>query len=336
MPCPNGKHPAAGLFSPPAQTKNLRRAALFVLLAALPGIAALAARKPSLASLRLPESRQKHVLPIQSPDARCALDFAGTLCREFSPRDAGTDGALAAARWIAQTAVSLGLNVSCDYFHDKTPRGTKTFCNVWASFPDADENNPSVVLVSHFDTKSGIRGFQGANDGASTTGLLLAAAKCLRQSDVRKRLNILFLFTDGEECMERRYSPSDGFHGARAAARKLAMSRANCIAVIGLDMLGGENLRIKIPFNGTERLKNIALAAARDVNDPGLLSLGDESFMVKDDFNIFLEAGFPAIDLIDFDYPHWHTSADTIDKLSVRSLRRAGELLTAILNRIRN
>ena len=186
-----------------------------------------------------------------------------------------------------------------------------------------------IVLVSHFDTKPGAR-CPGANDGASTSGLLVALAGVLsRAPDLP--CNVMLLWTDGEECIDC-YSEEDGLWGSRRAASLLASERRDVIAVVCLDMLGDRRLGISIPRNSSSALVSVALDAAGRVGMADRVCAVPE--LVKDDHMPFLLKGFRSIDLIDFHYGSapglndwWHTPADTMDKVASGSLHASARLV---------
>ena len=187
------------------------------------------------------------------------------------------------------------------------------------------------MLVSHYDTKPGTN-CPGANDGASTSGLLVGIANAFSGWTERKG-NLLLVWTDGEECMER-YAENDGFWGSKRAAAYLAETGRQVQAVICLDMLGDKDLSILVPANGTSALAKIAVHAARRIGSPNLVRLTDD--LVKDDHVAFLDRGFKAIDLIDFSYgpdnAYWHTPQDTLANISEASLLTSGRLVVEMLN----
>ena len=257
-----------------------------------------------------------------------ALDRVRRLC-EHGPRDALTPGAEAAAKWIAAELSEIGLAPDTDTFDDPAPNGaSRVFRNVTATA--AGTGSGHILLLSHYDTKSGISGkFVGANDGGSSTGLLLElAAHFARNPTVP---SVTFAFLDGEEC-RRTYGENDGLHGSRRLARAMREARKGADAVILLDMVGDRDLRLTLPRNGTAQLKTALLDAAEA---QGIRSkVGLLPYDIVDDHVPFLEAGFPAVDLIDFEYgsspglrDYWHTDSDTIDKLSAESLRVTGALI---------
>ena len=274
------------------------------------------------------------------PDAGVRMyAYAADLAR-ISPRDAGTPGAGAASRFLAQEIRRLGVKPVADCWTEGTPTGRKTFCNVYAVLPGT--SGRLVVLGSHYDTKPGIPGFQGANDGASSSAVLLGLMHHFVQSPVRPRDTIMFAFFDGEEAAGAAYRDNDGLHGSRRLAATLR-ERAGAdrpIAAIVADMVGDRDLAIGIPRNVTPWLARSALKASLARRD-ALPSVSIASMSILDDHVPFLNAGLSAIDLIDFEYgsapgrhDYWHTPLDTMDKISAESLHRTGALLLAMLDRI--
>ena len=187
------------------------------------------------------------------------------------------------------------------------------------------------MLVSHYDTKPGVN-CPGANDGASTSGLLVGVANAFAGWTERKG-NLMLVWTDGEECMER-YSENDGFWGSKRAAACLAETGRKVQAVVCLDMLGDKDLSIIVPSNGSPALAKIAVHAARRIGKPELVRMTTD--LVKDDHVAFLDRGFKAIDLIDFSYgpdnAYWHTAEDTMENVSEASLLTSGRLVVEMLN----
>ena len=265
-----------------------------------------------------------------------ALARVRSLC-ELGPRDALTPGAEAAAKWISAELSAIGLKPDTDTFDDPAPDGTsRIFRNITVTVPGRGGGH--VLLLSHYDTKSGISDtFIGANDGGSSTGLLLELAAHFTRNPAIS--SVTFAFLDGEEC-RRAYSDTDGLHGSRHLARKMHEAGQGADAVILLDMVGDRDLRLTLPRNGTARLKTALLDAAAA---QGLRTkVGLLPYDILDDHQPFLDAGFPAIDIIDFEYgsssglrDYWHTAADTVDKLSADSLQVTGAIVIQLVNDLR-
>lgn len=247
----------------------------------------------------------------------------------------GTDGARRAADHIGTRLTALGLHPERDAFMDAVPGGTGRFVNITATLPGT---RPGLVIVAaHWDTKAGIEGFAGANDSGSGVGLLLALAPVLKASTA-SRPAVMLAFLDGEECRVN-YGPNDGLHGSRHLAAKLKASgmARHVQAFILLDMVGDKKLDIAVPRNGSPSLIARVFRAAEEGGVRGHVALAAGE--VLDDHVPFLDAGMPAVDLIDFEYgsapglnDYWHTPADSLDKLSPASLEIAGQIVLRVLN----
>ena len=257
-----------------------------------------------------------------------ALDRVRRLC-DLGPRDALTPGAETAAKWIADELSAAGLQPIIDAFDDPAPDGfPRLFRNIVATAPGTGGGR--ILLLSHYDTKSGVSdSFAGANDGGSSTGLLLELAAHFARTPAVP--SVTFAFLDGEEC-RRAYSESDGLHGSRHLARAMRAKGEKANAVILLDMVGDRDLLLTLPRNGTAGLKTALLDASAAQGLRAKVKL--LPYDILDDHQPFLDAGFPAIDLIDFEYgsapglrDYWHTDADTVDKLSAESLRDVGAIV---------
>ena len=171
---------------------------------------------------------------------------------------------------------------------------------------------------------------------ASSTALLLALAKWFRQNPAGAT-TITFAFVDGEECRAE-YGPHDGLHGSRRLAAQLKASRTRLDGVILLDMVGDADIGLTIPANADGRLMALAMQSARRLGMRDRVGRMPQDML--DDHQPFLLLGYPAIDLIDFEYgsgpglnDYWHTPEDTIDKLSDESLDAIGAL---VIDMIRN
>lgn len=289
---------------------------------------------------RTEEKRQQVAWDVLPPEAGIRMLAYTTEFVKHAPRDAGTLGAARASRWIAQEIKRMGLKPVADTWTEVTPQGPKTFCNLYVDFPGQSD---SVVLVgSHYDTKAGIgEGFEGANDGGSSTGTLLALIEHLAERKVKLKHTIRFAFFDGEECFGEMYRENDGLHGSRRMAHYFATVRAEkpLFAVLVIDMVGDANLHLTVPRNVSPWLALLALEESQHRKSVAPVSLG--SSIVIDDHFPFLVEGFEALNLIDFDYGsepglnnYWHTMEDTIEKIHPYSLYRTGNLVLGILARI--
>jgi len=266
-----------------------------------------------------------------------ALQRVDEFVKNCTPRDAGTPEGAKAALWLQKQLTEAGIESRLDRFEDETPRGSKTFVNVIGTI--RGKSDQWIVLLSHFDTKSGInRNFEGANDGGSSTGLLLELAAIIRNAGER-RYNYIFGFMDGEEC-QLAYSDRDGFHGSKHFARQLKDKETKIKAVILTDMIGDRDLKISVPRNSSKDLKLLALRAAKATGHRKYISIHNSN--VYDDHQAFLDLKYPAIDLIDFEFgkrlgdnSYWHTMEDSMDKLSAQSLLITGQIVVEMINMLK-
>jgi Zn-dependent M28 family amino/carboxypeptidase len=191
---------------------------------------------------------------------------------------------------------------------------------------------PAVVLAAHYDTKDSPAGFVGANDGAGGTALVLEAARALERLRQDNPRQVRFVLFDGEES---RSGCSDflkcGIRGSRAYAAAHARSLK---AVVLADFVANRNLRLKRDLGSDPMLWDLLRAAAKRAGVGSIMSASTQG-TVEDDHTPFMKAGVPAIDLIDFDFPQWHTLQDRPNVLSKRSLDAAGEAVVELMRELR-
>jgi len=256
---------------------------------------------------------------------------------DFGPHPAGSDAIEKARAYIEEQLRHSGWQITRQAFTDDTPRGKIHFVNLIARFPgDANPASPSFLLCSHYDTKlfDTIR-FVGANDGGSSTGLLLELARVLGQQPGLAR-KIELAFFDGEEACEN-FSETDGLYGSRYFARQLrgegakqpARSATHSAAGglrggILFDMVGDSSLGITLPADSPAAVARDVFAAAEALKLRKHFSYLDRNLI--DDHVPLNAIGIPTIDIIDFDYPWWHTADDTMDKISAQSLQIVGSV----------
>jgi len=260
---------------------------------------------------------------------------------KLGPKEAGTEGALRAAEYIADRLRRLHLRPELMEFEEDTVAGRKTFRNVICRIRRG--GNALVVLTAHYDTKAGIApSFQGANDSGSGVGILLELARCLsdEHGTEASACDVELAFVDGEECVKS-YGKRDGLHGSCRHAQSLFRTGEDrrVTAVIVVDMAGDRDLTVTIPRNSDPRLISLAFESSREENAREKFSLyqGD----ILDDHVPYIRAGMPAIDIIDFEYgsapgrnDYWHTPQDSLDKLSEQSLQIIGRVLIRMLSKL--
>lgn len=268
-------------------------------------------------------------------------ELAYSLVKEiyaFGPRPSGSMKLHEQSVFIAEKAKEFGAdNVDVQMFTDKTPEGNIKFRNVTAEIKGTKEQ--FLVIGCHYDTKKFISlpSFAGANDGASGAGLLLAMIKALKSSGEKPYYTLRIVFFDGEECLLN-YSGHDGLHGSRHYVKELKKSGElkKCRAALILDMVGDKDLSITLPSDSDHKIASEIFRIARKQNKAKYFSWFRGSML--DDHTPFIKEGIAAVDIIDFEYgssnKYWHTSGDTMDKISRESLETVGNLtLQLIWNR---
>ncbi len=242
---------------------------------------------------------------------------------DLGPRPSGSDAIIRARAYIEEQLESAGWKVIEQAFTDKTPRGEMKFVNLVARFGNPPK--PSFLLCSHYDTKifDQFR-FVGANDGGSSTGLLLELARVLaHRPDVAGKVELVFF--DGEEAVVD-FSNTDGVYGSRHFAQELANGGSAKSFRGGLlfDMVGDKDLDITLPPNSSGTVTAGIFAAADALNVRNHFTYFEQD--ITDDHSPLNAIGIPVVDLIDFHYPPWHTAEDTMDKLSPQSLQIVGSV----------
>ena len=242
---------------------------------------------------------------------------------DLGPRSAGSDAIVRARAYIEEQLESCGWKVTEQSFTDQTPRGETKFVNLIARFGSSPK--PNFLLCSHYDTKifDAFR-FVGANDGGSSTGVLLEMARVL-SLEPRLAQKIELVFFDGEEAVEN-FSQTDGIYGSRHFANELAQHKSAKPFRGGIlfDMIGDRELKVTIPPTSPANIARDIFASADALNLRNHFTYFDQD--VTDDHTPLNAAGIPVIDLIDFRFSYWHTADDTVDKLSAESLRAVGSV----------
>ena len=248
----------------------------------------------------------------------------------IGPRPSGSPGNVKTRQYITAQLTTLGIKTTEQAFTGATPLGPVKMVNIIGTIPGKSADR--IILASHFDTKlfRDAR-FVGASDGASSTAALIELGRVLKtRKDLPFTIELLFL--DGEEAVIE-WVGNDNTYGSRHyvdAARKSG-SLKSIRALILLDMIGDRNLTIRRESNSTPWLTGIVWATARKLGHSQFM---DEETAVEDDHIPFVKAGVPSLDIIDLDYPQWHTPQDTIDAIAARSIQIVGDVVVAALPQI--
>jgi hypothetical protein len=264
--------------------------------------------------------------PLPSINAERAFQYTKEVTA-FGPRPIGSANHKKLEDYIH--AHLKGIDTEDDAFTAETPEGKLPVRNIIAKFPGTKDG--IIVIAGHYDTPYYLRnsGFVGANDGGSSTGMLLELADQFRGKK-RDGYSVWLLFTDGEEAV-RQWTDTDSVYGTRHVADKWQADGTlkKIKAFVLQDMIGDADLDIDRDQNSTPWLEDIVLQAAT--------RYGYQSHFFQrnmedlDDHIPLARKGVPVADLIDLDYGYansfWHTPQDTMDKVSSKSLQIAGSVI---------
>ena len=245
----------------------------------------------------------------------------------FGPRPAGSAALAECRRYIQAQLKSAGIDVREQAFDASTPAGRVRMINLIATIPGTRADR--IAIATHYDTKlfKEFR-FVGASDGASSTAAVLELARVLKAR--RNEFTIELLFLDGEEAVVE-WRDDDHTYGSRhyVQAARQAATLASLKALLLLDMIGDRDLTVRRDTNSTPWLNEAVWASAARLGHRTMF-LNDYT-TIDDDHIPFLRAGVPAVDIIDLDYPAWHTAQDDLDHVSARSLQIVGDVVLEAL-----
>jgi len=266
-----------------------------------------------------PTASPTQAAPLLSFDGARALKDAQTQV-DFGPRPPTSEGHKKIIAWIQAELKSVGWTVEIQ----KAERMGHPVQNIIAK---RSNDAPQIILGAHYDTRffadhdpdpaKQKQPVPGANDGASGVAVLLELARTLPKDTVPTWL----VFFDTED--NGNIQGWDWILGSRAFAEEIKIQPR---AVVVVDMIGDADLNIYLEKNSNKTIRaEIWSTAAKLGYDKQFIN--QEKYSMFDDHTPFLEKGIPAVDLIDFDYPYWHTAQDTMDKISAKSLGAVGDTL---------
>jgi Zn-dependent M28 family amino/carboxypeptidase len=255
----------------------------------------------------------------------------------FGPRPAGSAALEQTRKYIRSQLAAAGVAATDQTWDATTPLGVVRMVNIIATVPGRSPDR--IVLSGHVDTKLFRNArFVGANDGGSSAAFLLEMARVLK--DRTNALTMELLFLDGEEAFCANWNDCsrpgapDNTYGSRhyVATAKQRGTLAGIRANILVDMIGDRDLRLKRDLNSTPWLTDLVWSAARGRKLEAHFVA--DSTEIEDDHIPFVQAGVPSVDIIDLEFPAWHTPGDTLDAVSARSLQVVGDVVLAALPEI--
>ena len=265
----------------------------------------------------------------QQAYAYCA-EIAG-----FGERWPGSPGHTKTENLIHQVLQKDGAQIEADDFVVTTPLGPIPVHNIIGKFNIRDDPKQRIfILAGHYDTL--IKpGFIGANDGASSTAILLAFADALAHQE--SSMQLWLVWTDLEEAVHT-FDGNDGLYGSKHLAQKLAANgeTSRIRGLFLLDMIGYKDLSVARETGSSRRLQNDVAQAANRLGYARYFFRYDANII--DDHESFMRVGVPAVDIVDAEYGRMgagfdsmgefhHSNADTMDKVSQHSFEVVGRTI---------
>jgi len=243
---------------------------------------------------------------------------------EFGPRTPGSDAHQNTVDWIMSELNKNGwkTDLQTDQINDYQLK------NIIAYRGEKDKDTPWIILAAHYDSRffadrdpnpeNQLLPVPGANDGASGVAVLLELARVL-PIDLEK--NVWLVFFDAED--QGQIDNWDWILGSRSFVDNM---QGTPDYVVLLDMIGDADLNIYFERNSNTELQQEIWMIASELGYSEFF-IPEYKYSILDDHIPFVEKGITAIDIIDFNYPHWHTIEDTIDKISPESLEAIGRTI---------
>jgi glutaminyl-peptide cyclotransferase len=290
---------------------------------------------PLISSLNLNSYSSSIQLPLES--LQNSLEFNGTRAYThledqcaFGPRPPGSSNLTACGDYIISSLENQGWITQTQTWEYQST----SLRNIIAGF----SLTPQYILLAHYDTRpiadydpdplNRTRPILGANDGASGVAALLELAAVLPEE--AKNI-VTLLFVDAED--SGNYDGWEWIVGSTYFVNTLSpLQKGNIRAAVLLDMMGDADLQIKRERSSTSALVDAIWEIAANLGYDDIFQ-DVPGFSLIDDHHPFLSAGIPAIDIIDFDYPYWHTQADTPDKCSPASLEIVGRVVADFIQK---
>ena len=260
---------------------------------------------------------------------------------ELGPRIPGTAGHAAFQLWLTGELSRLEARLERQCFTDSTLGRPLPLCNVIARY--GPERGRRIALFAHYDTRPWCdqerdpalhdRPVPGANDGGSGVAVLLEVAELLHRQAPRVGVDLVFLDGEDQGVAER---PDHFCLGSRGYAARLPAPGTDARPVAGFvfDMVGDRDLQIHPEVQAARRAANLYTMVMDGARATGARHFHETPrFELTDDHIPLLDAGLPAVDIIDFEYPAWHTAADLPDQTSAESLAEVSRVAAWLVYR---
>jgi glutaminyl-peptide cyclotransferase len=310
-------------------------------LSVLSAFSALSAFSPlsALSALFLVAACRERPRPAREFDGQTAFGYLQTQVG-FGPRVPGTEAHRRMGDWLdsllRQRADTL---IVQSWKHVTVARDTIELRNFIARFnPSAQKR---ILLLAHWDSRpfsdgplsrDSTKPVPGANDGGSGVAVLLGVADVLKRAPPAVGVDLLFV--DGEDYGDFTKTPADVLIGSRYYGAHQPPGPPPLYAVL-FDLVGDKDLQIYQEGNslvGAPEVVELVWNTARDLGYGGYFIASPRHTLIDDHLEL-QKVGIRAVDVVDFDYPAWHTQNDTIDKVSPESLQVVGDVALALIRR---
>lgn len=291
-----------------------------------------------LAVLLLSTCREKSRAP-QEFDGQVGLGYIQTQV-EFGPRIPGSEAHRRMGNWLDSLLRQRADTAIVQSWAHVTARGdTLPLRNFIARFNPSAEKR--ILLLAHWDSRPTADGpqsrdstqpVQGANDGGSGVAVLLGVADVLKRSPPAAGVDLLFV--DGEDYGDFTKDTADVLIGSRYYGAHQLPGPRPLYAVL-FDLVADKDLQIYQEGNslvGAPEVVELVWQTAKELGYGGYFIASPRHTLIDDHLQL-QKAGIRAIDVVDFDYPAWHTPDDTIDKVSAASLQIVGDVAVALVRR---
>jgi hypothetical protein len=277
-------------------------------------------------------------------DGQRAMEDLVAVCK-IGPRVSGGEGMKKQQELLKKHFEDLGAKVEFQKFSVRqvSRKGAVDMANMVVTWhPDRERR---VLLCCHYDTRpiadqepdrrKWTEPFLSANDGGSGVALLMEFGRHLK--DFKTNVGIDFAFFDGEEYVFDRNSDKYFFGSEHfASAYSKGKPKYKYIAAILLDMVGGKNAVFPAEANSYFKAGPLVEDVWKVAGELRCKAFVKEIGPTVDDDHLALNAvGIPAIDIIDFSYPHWHRLTDTPENCSAESLDQVARVLAVWLARLK-
>jgi hypothetical protein len=291
-------------------------------------------------------SDRGEVLPF---DAKRAMGYLEAICK-IGPRISGTDGMKKQQELLQKHFEDRGGKVEFQRFsaRQNSQRRDVEMANLIVSWKPELERR--VILCSHYDTRPIAdqeenprrwrEPFVSANDGGSGVALLMELANHVK--DLKLNVGVDFVFFDGEEYI---FDPDPGkdkyFFGSEHFGREYKKSKAKTryVGAVLLDMIGGKDAHFPVEQNSFWKAEKLVREVWKIAAEQKCAAFISDKFAergpVQDDHIALNAAGIPAIDIIDFDYRHWHRLSDVPENCSGESLEQVARVLGIWIQRVK-